>query len=163
MRHVLPASLLLLSLACAGPGAAPPETTSAAPTRVALTTEERDALAAEVREVLERQTRAWNEGDLPTFVSDYLDSPRMRFVSGNTVRMGTADLLERYQTNYPDRAAMGQLHFSDLDIRVLSPEFVFVFGRYNLEREADAPTGLFTLLFEKTPEGLRIAHDHTSS
>lgn len=106
---------------------------------------------------------AWNEGDLETFVAHYLDSPRTRFVSGNTALYGVADLLERYRRNYPDRAAMGRLSFRDLDVRVLSPEFAFVFGRFHLERENDAPTGLFTLLFENTPGGWKISHDHTSS
>lgn len=152
-----------LAAACGGPESDSPRESAFPEAGSALTAAERQSLEAETREILERQTAAWNEGDLVTFVGDYLDSPRMRFVSGNSIRMGTEDLLERYRTNYPDRAAMGRLHFSDLDIRVLSPEFVFVFGRYNLEREADAPTGLFTLLFERTPEGLRIAHDHTSS
>ena len=73
------------------------------------------------------------------------------------------DVLERYRRNYPDRAAMGRLAFTDLDVRVLSPEFAFVFGRYRLEREGDAPTGLFTLLLERTGDGWKISHDHTST
>lgn len=155
--------LLLLFLPACGQTPATDGADSSPAADGQITDDEREAVAAEVREVLDRQTDAWNEGDLVTFVADYLDSPRMRFVSGGSVRMGSADLLDRYRTNYPDRAAMGRLHFSDLDIRVLSRDFAFVFGRYNLERENDAPTGLFTLLFERTPEGLRIAHDHTSS
>ncbi len=117
----------------------------------------------EIRAVLDRQTEAWNAFDLEAFVSDYLDSPRTRFVSGGTVRHGVDDLLDRYQTNYPDPAAMGRLHFSDLDIRILSADQALVFGRYNLELEEDAPTGLFTLLMERTGDGWKISHDHTSA
>ena len=122
-----------------------------------------DGAEAEIRALLARQADAWNEGDLAAFVADYLDSPRTRFVSGADVRFGASGILERYEASYPDRAAMGRLTFSDLDVRVLSPDAALVFGRYNLEREHDAPTGLFTLLFERTPEGWKIAHDHTSS
>lgn len=121
-----------------------------------------DAEAA-VRAVLEAQAAAWNEGDLPTFVDYYLDSPDTRFVSGNTALYGVEDLLDRYRRTYPDRAAMGTLSFADLDIRVLSPDFAFVFGRFHLERESDAPTGLFTLLVERAADGWKISHDHTSS
>ncbi len=124
--------------------------------------EERAAIAREIRAMLDRQTEAWNAFDLDAFVSDYLDSPSTRFVSGGTVRRGIDDLLERYRRNYPDEAAMGRLHFSDLDIRVLSRDAAVVFGRYNLEREHDAPTGLFTLVVERTGDGWKISHDHTS-
>jgi len=128
-----------------------------------VTPAEAASIEADIRSLLERQSGAWNEGDLVTFVADYLDSPRMRFVSGGSVRYGADDVLDRYRRTYPDRAAMGALTFTDLDVRVLSDEYVFVFGRYNLKREADAPTGLFTLLFERTADGWKISHDHTSS
>jgi len=128
-----------------------------------VTPAEAASIEADIRSLLERQSGAWNGGDLVTFVADYLDSPRMRFVSGGSVRYGAEDVLDRYRRTYPDRAAMGALTFTDLDVRVLSDDFVFVFGRYNLEREADAPTGLFTLLFERTADGWKISHDHTSS
>lgn len=155
--------LILLAGACSapsGPGASdetPPEE------RQQVTPAEAAGIEADIRALLERQSGAWNDGDLVRFVADYLDSPRMRFVSGGGVRYGAEDLLDRYRRNYPDRAAMGTLTFTDLAVRVLSDEFVFVFGRYNLRRATDAPTGLFTLLFERTAEGWKIAHDHTSS
>lgn len=162
---VLALSLALVTgTACTGAGTAPEEADSPpAETRPVLTDAEEAAIEAAIRELMTRQTDAWNAGDLATFVADYLDSPRMRFVSGGSVRYGTDEVLERYRQNYPDRAAMGQLSFTDLDVRVLSDEFVFVFGRYNLERESDAPTGLFTLLFERTPDGWKMSHDHTST
>ncbi|MXW70612.1 MAG: nuclear transport factor 2 family protein [Acidobacteria bacterium] len=152
--------LILLAGGCDAPsgsgGAAREE-------RHTVTREEAAGIETDIRTLLERQSGAWNEGDLVRFVSDYLDSPRMRFVSGGSVRYGAGDVLDRYRRNYPDRAAMGVLTFTDLDVRVLSDEYVFVFGRYNLERETDAPTGLFTLLFERTGDGWKISHDHTSS
>lgn len=153
----------LLAIACAPPERsgsaenAPPES------RALLPDAEAAAIEADIRTLLEQQVGAWNEGDLVAFVADYLDSPRMRFVSGGSVRYGMDEVLERYERNYPDRAAMGRLAFTDLAVRVLSGNFVFVFGRYNLERESDAPTGLFTLLFERTPAGWKISHDHTST
>ena len=155
--------LILLAGACGAPsgsggsgGAAPEERDAALP-------EEAARIEADIRALLEQQAGAWNEGDLVRFVADYLDSPRMRFASGGSVRYGSDDVLDRYRRSYPDRAAMGVLTFTDLDVRVLSDEYVFVFGRYNLERENDAPTGLFTLLFERTEDGWKISHDHTSS
>ena len=155
--------LVFLAGACAPPDGSGDSADPAPEERPVEPPEEAAAIEADIRSLLERQSGAWNEGDLVTFVADYLDSPRMRFVSGGSVRYGAEDVLDRYRRTYPDRAAMGVLTFTDLDVRVLSDDFVFVFGRYNLEREADAPTGLFTLLFERTADGWKISHDHTSS
>ena len=155
--------LILLAGACAAPPDSGESGGSAAEERHTVTPAEAAAIEADIRALMEQQSGAWNEGDLVTFVADYLDSPRMRFVSGGSVRYGTDDVLDRYRRTYPDRAAMGVLTFTDLDVRILSDEYVFVFGRYNLERENDAPTGLFTLLFESTADGWKISHDHTSS
>ena len=155
--------LILLAGACGAPSDSRESGRAAPDVRHAVTPEEAAAIEADIRTLMETQAGAWNEGDLVRFVADYLDSPRMRFVSGGSVRYGTDDVLERYRRTYPDRAAMGVLAFTDLDVRVLSDEYVFVFGRYSLERENDAPTGLFTLLFERTGDGWKISHDHTSS
>lgn len=155
--------VILLSGACGAPSGSDGSGSAAPEERHPVTPEEAAAIAADIRALLEAQAGAWNEGDLVRFVADYLDSPRMRFVSGGSVRYGSEDVLDRYRRNYPDRAAMGMLTFTDLDVRVLSEEYVFVFGRYNLERESGAPTGLFTLLFERTADGWKISHDHTSS
>lgn len=155
--------VVLLAGACGAPPGSGGSGSTAPEERAAVTPQEAAAIEAEIRALLERQSGAWNEGDLVRFVADYLDSPRMRFVSGGSVRYGAGDVLDRYRRNYPDRAAMGMLTFTDLDVRVLSDEYVFVFGRYNLERENDAPTGFFTLLFERTGDGWKISHDHTSS
>ena len=153
----------LLAGACGAPSGSGKSGSTAAEERRAVTPEEAAAIEADIRALMEQQSGAWNEGDLVRFVADYLDSPRMRFVSGGSVRYGAGDVLDRYRRNYPDRAAMGVLTFTDLDVRVLTDEYVFVFGRYNLERATDAPTGLFTLLFERTGDGWKISHDHTSS
>ena len=155
--------LVLLAGACGTPSGSGGSGSAAPEERQAVTPEEAARIEADIRALLEEQSGAWNEGDLVRFVADYLDSPRMRFVSGGSVRYGAGDVLDRYRRTYPDRAAMGVLTFTDLDVRVLSDEYVFVFGRYNLERESDAPTGLFTLLFERTGDDWKISHDHTSS
>lgn len=116
-----------------------------------------------VRAVLDRQVRHWNGGDLAGFMEGYDKSERTRFASGGDVNLGFKTVFDRYRKRYGDRAAMGTLTFSDVDITVLAPDAAVVFGRYKLQREKDAPTGLFTLLFRKTGEGWRIVHDHTSS
>ena len=120
-------------------------------------------VAAAVLQVLDAQVEAWNEGDVEGFMDGYVRSEELRFTSGGEVRRGWRNTLERYRQTYPDRAAMGTLAFEELDVRVLSEHAANVFGRFRLTREADAPTGLFTLHFERHGERWLIVADHTSS
>ena len=118
---------------------------------------------AAIRDVLDAQVAAWNRGDIEAFMDGYAQTDSLRFASGGSVYRGWDAALERYQTSYPDRAAMGTLAFRELDIRSLDPQSALVFGRWQLTRAADAPSGLFTLLFMRRADGWRIVHDHTSS
>ncbi|MFQ5568971.1 MAG: YybH family protein [Rhodothermales bacterium] len=133
--------------------------------RPAVSPEDTDVAAAEdaVRAVLQQQVEAWNRGDIPAFMDGYVKTDSLRFASGGAVQRGWQATLDRYHRSYPDRAAMGTLAFELHEVRILSPRWAIVFGAYRLERADDRPSGLFTLLFEKRPEGWRIVHDHTSS
>lgn len=119
------------------------------------------AETAAIEEKMKNSEVAWNAGDLEAFMTDYVNREDLRFV-GSQIAYGYDATLARYKKGYPDRAAMGHLSFSDLDIRILSADFAFVFGRYTLHRENDMPTGFFTLLMEKHGGQWLIAHDHSS-
>jgi uncharacterized protein (TIGR02246 family) len=121
-----------------------------------------DEVAA-VRAILDAQQEAWNRGDYEGFMEGYWKSDSLTFASGNRVTRGWQTTLENYKVRYPDRAAMGRLTFTLYEIRVLSETDAFVFGRYELARQNDRPTGLFTLLFKKAGEQWRIVFDHTST
>ena len=118
---------------------------------------------AAIRAVLAQQEQAWNRGDIEAFMEGYVQTDSLRFASAGTERRGWQATLDRYHEAYPDRAAMGTLTFDLRDVRLLTPRWGVVFGAYQLERAEDRPSGLFTLLFEKRPEGWRIVHDHTSA
>lgn len=113
--------------------------------------------------VLKAQQQAWNEGHIETYMQGYYKSDSLRFASGGKVSYGWQTTLDRYLKGYPDKTTMGKLTFSNIDIKILSKTSALVFGKWELEREADHPWGLFTLLFQKAPSGWRIVHDHTSS
>jgi hypothetical protein len=117
----------------------------------------------QVRAVLDEQVRAWNRGDIAGFMQGYAQSGGTRFASGDEVRLGWESVLARYHERYTNRAAMGTLSFEDVDVMMFPHEAALVFGRWRLERAGDSPSGLFTLLFLRTPAGWRIVHDHTSS
>lgn len=119
--------------------------------------------AAEIRRVLNEQDAAWNRGDIEAFVSYYWKSGGLTFAGSNGVTRGWDGLLARYRRSYPDKAAMGRLSFSNLEIHLLEPESALVLGRWRLDRQKDTPGGTFSLVLRRFPEGWRIVHDHTSS
>ncbi len=117
-----------------------------------------------IRQVLIDQQAAWNRGDIVAFMHGYEDSPQTTFI-GKTVEHGYAMILARYRRNYGSREAMGQLAFSDLDVRMLGPEHAVVTGHFHLARTqagGGEAAGVFSLVFEKKREGWKIILDHTS-
>jgi ketosteroid isomerase-like protein len=118
---------------------------------------------AVIRAVLDAQVAAWNRGDIEGFMAGYWRSPETVFISGDTVTHGWQTVLDRYKKGYSTREKMGQLAFSELDIKLISKTAAVATGRWQLTRAGDTPHGRFTLIFRKTSEGWRIVHDHTSS
>ena len=58
---------------------------------------------------------------------------------------------------------MGTLDFSGLEFRFLGPDSALV-RRWHLKGAADADIGgVFSLVWQRFPEGWRIIHDHTSA
>jgi ketosteroid isomerase-like protein len=118
---------------------------------------------SEIRDVLRAQQEAWNRGDINSFMNGYARAETTVFVSGDEVTRGWQTVRDRYLKKYSDRAKMGRLTFSDLEIKQLGPDSALGLGRWELKRAVDNPHGLFTLIFRKTPDGWRIVHDHTSA
>jgi len=131
---------------------------SAAPAQSPTATSD-EAIAA----VLQAQQEAWNRGDIEGFMKGYMHTDDTVFISGDEVTRGWQTVHDRYRTKYPDSAAMGTLIFSDLHISQLANDAAVVLGRWELKRANDNPHGRFTLILRKTPDGWRIAHDHTSA
>ncbi len=117
-----------------------------------------------IRQVLVQQQTAWNEGNLEAFMAGYWHSPELSFFSGGTDKRGWDATIERYRQNYQaEGREMGKLTFSDLEIDVLGPDSAWVRGHWQVVTSKKSPSGLFTLVFKKFPEGWRIVHDHTSA
>ena len=118
---------------------------------------------ADIHAVLDDQRAAWNRGDIDAFMKGYWNSPALSFAGTSGITRGWEPVMERYRKNYPDTGAMGQLDFSDIEIRLLGNDAALVLGRWHLKRANDAPGGVFTLVFQRFPMGWRIIHDHTSA
>ncbi len=117
----------------------------------------------DIRALLDDQVAAWNRGDLDAFMTAYWKSPGQTFCGSDGVTRGWETVLARYKKRYSDRAAMGTLAFSDLEITLLARDAALVLGRWQLKREKDSPGGVFTLVLRRFSEGWRIIHDHTSA
>lgn len=121
-----------------------------------------DAVSAEITAVLTSQQSAWNKGDIHTFMDGYWNSPAVTFSGSSGVSRGWQSVFAHYQQRYPTQAAMGHLNFSDLEIRPLSPTSALVLGKWHLTISTGDLGGVFSLVFQKFPEGWKIIHDHTS-
>ena len=123
----------------------------------------RPDITLEISAVLKMQQDAWNRGDIDAFMNGYSRSDETLFVSGDDVTRGWQKVLDRYKKKYSDRAKMGTLTFSNLEITPLSNDSAVALGSWKLNRANDQPHGRFTLIFRRFPEGWRIVHDHTSA
>jgi ketosteroid isomerase-like protein len=117
----------------------------------------------EIRAVLAEQQAAWNRGDIRGFLQGYWNSPELTFAGSEGIIRGYDGLLERYRKTYPDKARMGELEFSSLEIRPLAADSALVLGHWHLNRATGDAGGVFSLVFHRFPVGWRIIHDHTSA
>ncbi len=118
----------------------------------------------DVIKVLLAQEAAWNRGDLDTFTQSYKNSPDTLFVT-SVVNRGFEGMLDAYRHNYPNKAAMGTLSFSELEAHPLDERFAVVIGKYHLDRskkDGGNAEGIFSLVLEKTDKGWKIIVDHTT-
>ncbi len=126
-----------------------------------------DGQIAAIRAVLDKQETDWNKGDLDAFLEGYWHSPRVVFQSAGDRQVGFDAMRDRYRKRYQaEGKAMGKVAFSDVEIDILGAgsEAAYARGRWRLTLpDGKTPGGLFTLIFQKLPEGWKIVHDHTSS
>jgi len=115
-----------------------------------------------ITKLFDEQTVSWNRGDIDTFLQGYWHSPELTFAGGSGIARGYDGVLARYKKNYPDRAAMGSLDLSNIEIRFVGPDAALVLGRWHLQRASGDIGGVTSLVLQKFPEGWRIIHDHTS-
>jgi ketosteroid isomerase-like protein len=120
---------------------------------------------ASIRGVLTKQADDWNRGDLDAFAKGYKNSPDILFI-GSTVRRGYDGMIASYKKNYPDKAAMGVLSFTNVEVHPLDARFATVLGNFHLERSAAGggnADGFYSLVLEKTAAGWKIVLDHTTA
>lgn len=117
---------------------------------------------ATIRHVLDVQSQAWNRGDIPAFMQAYWQSDSLTFIGKAGPTYGYQPTLDRYKKAYPDKATMGYLTYSNLQIKRISGSYYFIIGNWHLKRDMGDIGGTFTLLMRKIDGGWKIIVDHTS-
>jgi ketosteroid isomerase-like protein len=116
-----------------------------------------------VRGVLDAQRDAWNHGDLDGYMAGYARRDDLVFPSGGAIRRGWTETYAKYKAKYGGApATMGHLEFAILSVQALGADGAIVLGRWRLTDTPNAGAGVFSVALERTPDGWRIVHDHTS-
>jgi hypothetical protein len=115
-----------------------------------------------IRDILDKQTNAWNQGDIQGFMEGYWKNDSLMFIGKSGVTYGWTNTLNNYKKGYPDTAAMGKLSFNILSVKRLSSKYYSVVGKWHLQRSIGNLSGHFTLLFRKIKKQWVIVADHSS-
>ncbi|MDP4262703.1 MAG: DUF4440 domain-containing protein [Bacteroidota bacterium] len=115
-----------------------------------------------IRGVLDEQAKAWNRGDIESYMHGYWENDSLMFIGKSGITYGWANTLKNYKRGYPDTAAMGKLNFTLISFKKLSPDYFHVTGKWHLQRSIGNLEGYFTLLFRKIKKKWLIIADHSS-
>jgi hypothetical protein len=117
----------------------------------------------QILDILDRQTKAWNEGKVDEFMIGYWESDSLMYIGKSGVTYGYKSTLERYKKNYPDKSTMGMLKFDIIKVNFISKDACFVVGKWHLTRpEKGDVGGHYTLLWRKMKGNWVIVADHSS-
>ena len=117
----------------------------------------------DIMKVMDFQEKAWNNGDIDSFMNGYLMSEELVFSGSNGPIYGWNATKERYKRSYPDLKTMGKLSFTVKKIKSLSKKTAYLIGEYYLKRTIEDSYGHFTLIWKKVNGKWLIVSDHTSS
>lgn len=116
----------------------------------------------DILSILDKQTQAWNKGDLENFMVGYMESDSLMYIGKGGVTYGYQPTLNNYKRNYAGPEKMGQLKFDILHLKKLGRRHYLVVGKWSLKRTAGDVGGHYTLTFEKKKGQWMIIADHSS-
>ncbi len=127
---------------------------------ISLVAQENDK--EKILSILDRQTKAWNDGNLEKFMVGYWENDSLMYVGKGGVTYGYRQTLENYKKNYGTTDKMGHLTFNILHLNKLSGQVYQVVGKWFLKRTVGDVGGHFTLIFRKMKGEWKIISDHSS-
>jgi hypothetical protein len=160
MKHTFIASLLIIGVSC---GDGPIETQYEKEVTGETETAQKDP-AEVIGKKMEAQEIAWNAGNLNEFMIGYWESDSLKFIGRSGLTYGWSASLANYEKAYPDRDAMGELHFDNLSVDIFCDDAAHVIGKWTLFRAAlgDTIGGFYSLIWQKKNNDWVIVADHSS-
>lgn len=144
MSRMILSCALAAAVACAGDGAPADPTPS-------------------IDSMLAASAAAWNRGDLDAFMSTYAEDSTTTFLTASGIGHGYDWIRNRYAPRFEPGAERDSLRFTELAARPLGDDYALATARYVLFRgDSVTATGPFTVVLERTPQGWKMIHDHTS-
>ncbi len=154
MSRVIFYSILLLLAGIGLPSACTPPDETADPAD----------LRAAVDSLLRTSAAAWNGGDLDGFLGWYRRGGETTYIGSSGLIQGWTAIRDRYAPLFAAGAARDSLRFEDLQSRPLGAGLGLATARYVLfQGDSIVSAGVFTLVLQRTAEGWRIVHDHSSA
>jgi len=117
---------------------------------------------AEIRRPMQVSADAWNRADLPGHVADYTENATM--MTGRGPMPGREQIGRMLERGFwKDGKPVQQLRFEHLSVRALGRDHALVTGRFVLTGGGKADvSGWYSTTWERTAEGWRMIHDHSS-
>ncbi len=118
----------------------------------------------DVTKIVIAQEKAWNKGELDSYLAYYKDAPETEAILNGPVR-GLNAIRAAYHTSFPSKDVMGTLEQSSVEVRELGPTFALALGHYKLLRPRKSggdAEGNFTDIFEKTDAGWKLVFSETT-
>jgi len=115
-----------------------------------------------IRKLLAEQVLAWNQGNPVGYMHGYWENDSLVFIGKSGPTYGFDSTLAHYRKAYPDASHMGTLKSTILRIRILSKDYAYVTGKWELSRKAGDLSGYYTLLLKRIKNNWVIIEDHSS-
>lgn len=118
--------------------------------------------AAAITAVFDTTAAGWNRGELPVYLSAYVDTATAMGSTG-PVR-GVQGIEGQMRAGYwRTGRPLQSLAYDHLEIRPIGPDQAIATGQYILTGGGRPDrTGWFSTIWVRTPKGWRMVHDHSS-
>jgi hypothetical protein len=104
----------------------------------------------------------WNQGQPKEVIKHYKKANSTTFISSSMIR-GYKNIAAFYRKNYGTKEQMGTLSLSHIEVNLLSSRYAMATGEWSIKRDnSENTSGIFSVLYENTLHGWKIALDHTS-
>ena len=120
--------------------------------------------AQAIYEVLVKMLNRWNAHDIEGLLEAYWKSPDLLVVIDSEQINGWQQLHDSYMNDYPNRAAMGFIEPSRIQVRLLKPDLALALTWWTINLPSSIRVlGNTTMNLQKFDDGCKIVASHFST